>query len=224
MWLFFCFIWLTLTAPVWAQSQPPAARKLLTLEEAVNTALQDNRQVKNATLEVSKSEHLLAATRTHRWPKVGVLVAESWLLTPQENFNALGSLPGQLPIPTPVSNPSNLFPSRQPTAFLTGLMAQPLTQQYRIGLNISLHGVMRDIAQEELRAKRQTVVDDVKRPTSIFSRHRVPWRASKRTSGFCGNWTGCPGRYFKEKTVLKSETPGGPGQTGPGGAESDSAA
>ena len=53
-----------------------------------------------------------------------------------------------LPIPIPVANPSNLFPSRQPTAFLTGLMAQPLTQQYRIGLNISLHGVMRDIAQE----------------------------------------------------------------------------
>ena len=156
MWLFFCFIWLTLTAPAWAQSQPPAARNLLTLEEAVNTALQDNRQVKNATLEVSKSEHMLAAVRTRRWPNFGVIVGENWLLTPQQNFNALGSLPGLLPIPIPVANPTNLFPSRQPTALMTGLMAQPLSQQYRIGLNISMHGVMRDIAREQLRGKRQT--------------------------------------------------------------------
>ena len=95
MWLFFCFIWLTLTAPAWAQSQSPAARNLLTLEEAVNTALQDNRQVKNAALEVSKSEHMLAAMRTRRWPNFGVIVGESWLLTPQPNFNALGGASGR---------------------------------------------------------------------------------------------------------------------------------
>jgi outer membrane protein TolC len=205
MWLFFCFIWLTLTAPAWAQSQPPAARNLLTLEEAVNTALQDNRQVKNATLEVSKSEHLLAATRTHRWPKLGVLVAESWLLTPQENFNALGSLPGQLPIPTPVANPSDLVPSRQPTAFLTGLAAQPLTQQYRIGLNISLHGVMRDIAQEELRGKRQTVVDDVKRTYFNILQTQSSLESIEEDIRFLRELNRLSGRYFKEKTVLKSE-------------------
>ena len=102
MWLFFCFIWLTLTAPAWAQSQSPAARNLLTLEEAVNTALQDNRQVKNAALEVSKSEHMLAAVRTRRWPNFEVIVGENWLLTPQPNFNALGGLPGVLPIPIPI--------------------------------------------------------------------------------------------------------------------------
>ena len=64
MWLFFCCLMFILTAPAWAQSQPPAARNLLTLEEAVNTALRDNRQVKNAALEISKSEHSLAAVRT----------------------------------------------------------------------------------------------------------------------------------------------------------------
>ncbi len=48
MWLFFCCLMFILTAPAWAQSQSPAARNLLTLEEAVNTALRDNRQVKNA--------------------------------------------------------------------------------------------------------------------------------------------------------------------------------
>ena len=63
--VFFCCLRFILTTPAWAQSQPPAARNLLTLEEAVNTALRDDRQVKNAALEVSKSE-MLAAMRTRR--------------------------------------------------------------------------------------------------------------------------------------------------------------
>jgi outer membrane protein TolC len=163
MLLFLCCIWLTLTAPAWAQSQPPAAGNLLTLEEAVNTALQDNRQVKNAALEVSKSEHMLAAVRTRRLPNFEIIVGENWLLTPQPNFNAIGGAPGVLPIPIPIPSAPNLVSNRQPTALMTGLMAQPLSQQYRIGLNVSMHDVMRDIAREQLRAKRQTVVDDVKR-------------------------------------------------------------
>ena len=104
MWLFFCCLWFILTTPAWAQPQPPAARNLLTLEEAVNTALQDNRQVKNAALEVSKSEHMLAAVRTRRWPNFEVIVGENWLLTPQPNFNALGGAPGVLPIPIPITS------------------------------------------------------------------------------------------------------------------------
>ena len=115
MWLFFCCLWFILTTPAWAQPQPPAARNLLTLEEAVNTALQDNRQVKNAALEISKSEHMLAAVRTRRWPNFGVLVAENWLLTPQQNFNALGGLPGVLPIPIPDYHPHQSYP--KPAAY-----------------------------------------------------------------------------------------------------------
>ena len=41
MWLFSCFLLFILTTPAWAQPQPPAAGNLLTLEEAVNIALQD---------------------------------------------------------------------------------------------------------------------------------------------------------------------------------------
>ena len=205
MWLFFCCLWLTLTAPAWALPQPPAARNLLTLEEAVNAALQDNRQVKNATLEVSKSEHMLAATRTNRWPKFGVLVAENWLLTPQENFNALGNLPGLVPIPIPVSAPSSLFPSRQPTALMAGLMAQPLSQQYRIGLNISMHGVMRDISWEQSRARRQTVADDVKRTYFNILQTQSSLESTEEDIKFLRELNRLASRYLKEKTVLKSE-------------------
>ena len=205
MWLFFCFIWLTLTAPAWAQSQPPAARNLLTLEEAVNTALQDNRQVKNAALEISKSEHMLAAVRTRRWPSFEVIVGENWLLTPQQNFNALGGLPGVLPIPIPITSATNLVSNRQPTALMTGLMAQPLSQQYRIGLNISMHDVMRDIAREQLRAKRQTVVNDVKRIYFEILQTQSSLESIEEDIRFLRELNRWSSRYLKEKTVLKSE-------------------
>jgi outer membrane protein len=205
MWLFFCFLWLTLTTPAWAQSPPPAARNLLTLEEAVKSALRDNRQVKNAALEVSKSEHLLAAVRTRRWPKFGVIVGENWLLTPQPNFNALGGAPGVLPIPIPITSATNLVSNRQPTALMTGLMAQPLSQQYRIGLNISMHDVMRDIAREQLRARRQTVVDDVKRTYFNILQTQSSLESTEEDIKFLRELNRLASRYLKEKTVLKSE-------------------
>jgi outer membrane protein len=205
MWLFFCCLWFILTTPAWAQSQPPAARNLLTLEEAVNAALQDNRQVKNAALEISKSEHMLAAVRTRRLPNFEVIVGESWFLNPPQNFNALGGTPGVLPVPIPIISAPNLISTRQPTALMTGLMAQPLSQQYRIGLNISMHGVMRDISREQSRARRQTVADDVKRTYFNILQTQSSLESTEEDIRFLRELNRLAGRYLKEKTVLKSE-------------------
>ena len=161
--------------------------------------------MKNAALEVSKSEHLLATVRTRRWPDFEVIVGENWLLTPQPNFNALGSYPGVLPIPIPITSATNLVSNRQPTALMTGLMAQPLSQQYRIGLNISMHGVMRDISREQLRAKRQTVVDDVKRTYFNILQTQSSLESTEEDIKFLRELNRLASRYLKEKTVLKSE-------------------
>ncbi len=206
MWIRILCLSLVLTMPAWAQPPPVASRNLLTLEEAVKTALQENRQVLNASLEVSKSEHLLAAVRTRRWPIFETVVAEDWLLTPQENFNALGSFSGLLPIPIPVSTPTSLFKSRQPTAYLAALMSQPLSQQYRIGLNISMHGVMRDIAREQLREKRQSVVSEVKRIYFSILQTQSALESVAETIRFLRELDRLQVHYLKEQVVLKSES------------------
>lgn len=204
--MYLLILLLTLTTPAWAQPPAAASRNLLTLEEAVTTALKENRQVKNADLEVSKSEHLLASVRTRRWPIFEVVVAEDWLLSPQQNFNAVGSLPGLLPIPIPVSTPANITQIRQPTAYLAGLMSQPLSQQYRIGLNISMHSVMRDIAREQLRGKRQTVVNDVKRLYFNILQTQSSLESVEENIRFLRELERLRGRYLKEQVVLKSES------------------
>src|SRR5262245_22883766 len=55
--------------------------QLLTLEQAVALALENNRAVKNAELEVSKQEDSLAIARTKRLPKIDASVFGSMLLS-----------------------------------------------------------------------------------------------------------------------------------------------
>jgi outer membrane protein TolC len=56
---------LLLPANVWSQT---SAGELLTLEQALALALQANRNVENAALEVRKAEDSVAAVRTRRLP------------------------------------------------------------------------------------------------------------------------------------------------------------
>lgn len=185
----------------------PALAKgnLLTLEDAVNIALRENRKVQNAALEVSKSDNMLAAVRTHRWPIFEVLVLEDWLLTPLENTNLFGGFSGILPISIPISSPT-VIQNRQPSAYLVGFMIQPLSQQYRIGLNISMHAVMRDIAQEKLRGQRQSTVNDVKRLYYGILQTQSSLESVEETIRFLRELDRLQARYLKEQVVLKSES------------------
>jgi outer membrane protein len=84
-------------------------------------------------------------------------------------------------------------------------MSQPLSQQYRIGLNISMHSVMRDIAQEGLRGKRQTVVNDVKRLYFDILQTQSSLESVEENIRFLRELDRLQGRYLKEQAVLKSE-------------------
>src|SRR5262249_6904429 len=75
---------------------------------------------------------------------------------------------------TTVQNPlSSLLPGvgpffslsvpRRPTTVLAGQILQPLSQQYRIGLNIQQVKLARVIEEEKLRQTQQSTVDEVKR-------------------------------------------------------------
>ena len=85
-------------------------------------------------------------------------------------------------------------------------MAQPLSQQYRIGLNISMHDVMRDIAREQLRAKRQSVASEVKRLYYGILQTQSSLESVEETIRFLRELDRLRSRYLKEEAVLKSES------------------
>ena len=132
---------------------------MLTLEQAIALALRENRLVKNAELGVGKAGDELAATRTHRLPSVHVLSLTALQLVNHEitlNNNRPDLLPGIGPF-SPIAVP------RRATTVFAGLVTQPLSQQYRIGLNIEEAKLARDVASERLRLAEQSTFDGVKR-------------------------------------------------------------
>src|SRR5690242_7661669 len=82
-WVILCGL-LAAAVAAWGQETSGPASGVLTLEQAVALALQNNRQVQNAALEVGKKTAQAAAARTHWLPVFDVSVHESYLLTPKE--------------------------------------------------------------------------------------------------------------------------------------------
>src|SRR5262249_54147488 len=106
-----------------------------------------------------KTEDELSATRTIRLPSIHVYSAVSQQFLKQDISvdNPLSTiLPGIGPFFT-------LSVPRKPTAVFAGQIVQPLSQQYRIGLNIEQAKLARSIEEEKLHQGQQSVVDEVKK-------------------------------------------------------------
>ncbi|MBF0550443.1 MAG: hypothetical protein HQK60_07900, partial [Deltaproteobacteria bacterium] len=131
------WLWLILgvaSSVVWGQQPAPPEANILTLDQAISMSLRGNRTVENAALEVQKSEDLIAAVKTSRLPALSLMIQESWLLTPFDfefKKGAFGEYPNIGPIP---SKDTTISTPRQATTMAIAKVAQPLTQQYRIGL------------------------------------------------------------------------------------------
>ncbi len=148
-----------------AQEQPSnadAEAPLLTVDDAVTLALQHNRLVKNAVLEVQKNDFQVSTARSRRKPQFQFSMLGGELLHSFDftfDKGVFGTYPGVGPIPgakAKVHTPA-VF-----TTYLTGSIDQPLTQQYKIGLGIHATELGRDIAREDVRAERQKIAAEVR--------------------------------------------------------------
>lgn len=146
-----------------AQEPPAPTAEPLTLEGAIGLALEGNRPVRNARLEVDNYEDRLAVLKTKRLPTFKTSTLVSQPLTRMEfsfEKGAFGTFPETGPIPdedTTISSPMT------PTALVNAQITQPLSQLYRIKLNIKQAELSREIGREDLRLKEQSLVNDVKR-------------------------------------------------------------
>src|SRR5882724_3087563 len=153
------FLLILIRSPVYAQQSAATSAELLTLEQAIALALRDNHATKIAQLEVDKADENISAAKTYRLPSLHAYT----LFTGNLAKNKLE-----------VQNPAaNLFPGlgpfftlndrRKPTAIFAASVIEPLTQQYRIGLNIKLERVSREVAQAKLRQQQNETIDQVKK-------------------------------------------------------------
>jgi outer membrane protein TolC len=152
---------LAVAVPAWSET-PPATPDALTLEEAVRLALQNNRGVGVAALQVARAEHRVAAAKTRRLPNLDLqATAGSTIGTIRVTYpgGAFGTFPGIGPIPaeeTVVESPPSV------SGNVNATLTQPLTQLHRLGLNVKSNELSRDIEKHRLRDQRAATVADVR--------------------------------------------------------------
>jgi len=144
---------------VQAQQSAAASGESLTLDQAIALALRDNHAMKIANLEVERADEDISAAKTYRLPSLHAYTSVSGNLANNE-----------LKVPNPANN---LFPGlgpfftlndrRKPTAIFAASVIEPLTQQYRIGLNIKAQRVSREMAQAKVRQQQSETIDLVKK-------------------------------------------------------------
>lgn len=111
-------------------------------------ALQGNRDIGIARLEVEKSQNDVAISRTYRLPSFGLNVFEGQLLD-QVKFSvpagAWGVCPATGPIP---ANPSDVTTGAHPFTLVMAKASEPVSRLHEITLGIRPRSLERDAANE----------------------------------------------------------------------------
>ena len=192
---------LLVSGVVHAQDGASSPGPSLTLEHAVDIALRNNRSVKVAELGVDRADENTAAAKTLRLPSLHAYSLFSGNL-----------VNNQIRLPNPTVN---IFPGlgefftldvdRRPTAIVAASVIQPLSQQYRIGLNLKLERVGREAAMANLRLQQQEIVDRVKKTyysilqtNSALDSVREAVKSYKELNKVTGD-------YVVQQVVLKSD-------------------
>jgi outer membrane protein TolC len=192
-------------AEVPGQEPGPAADESLTLEQAIALATGANRQLKNSAIEIDKFADREAAARTRRLPEFKFSVLGGQLISPLEfrfDQGAFGNYPGIGPIPnqdTIVRTP------RQPTALIIGQINQPLSQLYRIGLNLKQIGIGREIAEQQVRSQRHAIVNRVRHAYYAILQTQSALRASEEAVKLYQELDRLTENYVVQRVAMKAE-------------------
>src|SRR6516164_8425336 len=124
---------------LWCQQSSSASNDVLTLDQAIALALHENHIVRGAENAAEAAGHAVAATRTRRLPSMNVFgLAGEQFVEPAQLANPLSTiLPGVGPF-------FSIGIPRRPTGIFAGLLLQPLSQQYRLGLTVEQAKLVRD--------------------------------------------------------------------------------
>ncbi len=202
--LLFCLLVGSSVSALAQDSAPPES--VLTLEQAVNIAQANNRSVKNAQLFASIDADQIAEARTYRFPSINLYALGSQLLTPV-NFTfqqgAFGTFPGIGPVP---ATNTQIHTPLRPTFYALTQFSQPLSQQYKFGLNIKQAKLTKLVDEQKLRAQKQSVTSQVKQSYYAILRTQSSLASSEENLKFDRELDRTTEQYLAEKTALKSDS------------------
>ena len=137
--------------------------QVLALDDAVKAAEANNRAIQVAQREQEKALDQVHVVRTYRLPVFSATALGSQSLTRLGltlEKGSLGTYPNVGPIP---GNTTTLESPLRVGGIVFASIAQPLSQQHKIGLGIQLARVGVEASREQIRLQRQSMVNEVRR-------------------------------------------------------------
>jgi len=197
-----------LTAAVLATTQLKAAPQddLMTLDQAIALALQNNRAIKNAQLEVNKAGDQVAATRTRRLPSFSSYTLGSRQLSHADlrfDRGAFGVFNGIGPVPaedTTIKSPGRF------STLIVNQITQPLSQQKRIGIGIRQAQIGAAMAAQQLRAEQHSVIAGVRSTYYAIVQTQSSLRATEQNIRLYRELDRVTEQYVLQRVSLKSES------------------
>ena len=189
-----------------AQESASRGAPPLTLDEAVSLAQASNRQVKNAILAAAIDEDEIAGARTYRKPSLNVYALGSQLLTPVDftfQKGVFGTFPGIGPVP---ATETKIHTPLRPTFYGFVQVSQPLSQQYKIGLNIRQAKLAKLVDEQRLRGQKQSVINEVKKLYYAILQSQSSLASSEENLKFDRELDRTTEQLVIEKAALKSES------------------
>jgi outer membrane protein TolC len=175
---------------------------ILSLDNALAFAIKANPKLDNAALDVQKSIEGVAAARTQFLPSLSLSVLNSRNLTAQSFTYEPGAF-GTYPIIGPIPATTTQIGSQSgTTTAVIASVSQPLLQLYRTGLVVDQHQIMQSMAEQELRARRQDLVKEVKQQYYEILKTQSALDATVESIVFLRELVQLVQRYVEEKVAL----------------------
>ena len=178
---------------------------VLTLDQALQLARSNNRDLKLYGLDVSKQREALGEAKTHLYPRFDTSVLAAELLTPLDftiKKGQFGSFPGTGPIPG--SNTALHTPAR-PIAIASVTATQPLTQLLRIHLSIGDQRLRVDAAQLSFEQREQKLTDDVRQSYYQVLRSQIQYESQQSMVKYLAELLQLTDRRFNQHAALEAD-------------------
>jgi outer membrane protein TolC len=187
-------------------AQNAGAPEVLDLQKAISLALEHNRQVLSAGLDVGKSTDELSAAKTRYYPAFSISILGSQLLSDVDftfEQGLFGTYPGIGPIP---ATDTAIVTPTQPVAYIVGSVQQSLSQLYRIKLNTELLKSSIEEKKQAEREQRHDTINDVKKVYYGVLQNQSSLRYSEQQVKLFEELQRITDNYVAEQAALKTDS------------------
>jgi outer membrane protein TolC len=179
--------------------------EVLTLEEALQLARSNNRDLRQFGLDVTRQREALGEAKTHFYPRFDTTVLAAELLTPIDftiSKGQFGTFTGTGPIP---GSDTNLHTPARPIAIASVTATQPLTQLIRIRLFVAEQRLKVDAAGLSFDDRKQKVTADVRQSYYQVLQEQIQYESQQATVKYLDELLQLTDRRFSQHAALAAD-------------------